>query len=362
MSCYIRKTSGGWAVTRQTWTNGKRKQVAVPASDWHVLGLSRSMSIEQARARVKQINAQNSLSKVQHLAAAAAHRQIQLINSIWLPQELASRFQEQLLLEYDPDGSRGLLWHWHTVQKLVVAAGLEPVAFAAHKQKLFAWMRQKRFSLDYSKKLLRVLNLFGAFACEERGQFYKQVQLTAVEAQRLRDGHLDAGGGQESEALTPEQVMGLAGQLKAEQVAWLEFAVWFGLRPKEVDGLGGPEGGKWRVEREGEVAVLCVYQPKLVAVAREQRWKYIPAFLPEQQKLVAKLKAGVELKRPLNKVLKRLLGKQITCYGGRKGFIDLMLDRGQKLEDVSAWLGHNSIEMSWKRYRNRKRVSFTKAG
>jgi len=49
-----------------------------------------------------------------------------------------------------------------------------------------------------------------------------------------------------------------------------------------------------------------------------------------------------------------------TLYAGRKGFQDLMLNRGQRLEDISMWMGHQSIEMTWTKYRNRKRVSFTK--
>jgi integrase len=61
-------------------------------------------------------------------------------------------------------------------------------------------------------------------------------------------------------------------------------------------------------------------------------------------------------------VIKKATGKSIFQYGGRKGFQDLMLNRGQKLEDISAWMGHQSIEMTWKRYRNRKRVKVTKAG
>jgi integrase len=52
----------------------------------------------------------------------------------------------------------------------------------------------------------------------------------------------------------------------------------------------------------------------------------------------------------------------ITLRAGRKGFIDLMLDHGQSLEDISAWLGHQNIEMTWQKYRNKKRVSFKPAG
>ena len=67
------------------------------------------------------------------------------------------------------------------------------------------------------------------------------------------------------------------------------------------------------------------------------------------------------LKKPLNKTLKAIMGlDNIGSYSGRKGFTDLMLDNEQAIEDISMWLGHSSIEMTWKRYKDRSRVRFTK--
>jgi integrase len=59
------------------------------------------------------------------------------------------------------------------------------------------------------------------------------------------------------------------------------------------------------------------------------------------------------------KTLKKLFGGQTTCYSGRKGFTDLMQSNGQKLEDISLWLGHRSIEMTWKHYKDKKAIQFT---
>lgn len=68
-----------------------------------------------------------------------------------------------------------------------------------------------------------------------------------------------------------------------------------------------------------------------------------------------------KLQRPCLKTLKKYLKDQkISLYGGRKGFTDLMLSYGQKIEDISVWMGHTSIEVTWRYYKNKLKVSFTK--
>jgi hypothetical protein len=60
------------------------------------------------------------------------------------------------------------------------------------------------------------------------------------------------------------------------------LAVWFGLRPKEVDALNANDNKKLfdivtKVINGKPIQVLCIYQSKLTAVKREDRWKYIPS-------------------------------------------------------------------------------------
>lgn len=358
MSYYVRKTAKGWCVAKQIFVNGQRQQKAVPREAWGQLGLSANMSIQDAQEVVRLLNKQGSAEKWARVRAISNHKQLELISSAYLPERQCKAFQEHLTSTYDPTGSRKLLSHWHAVQKLIAACELSPARFASDKQKVFNWMRKQTISLDYAKKLVRVLDLFGNWMLPDA---YRPVgRIPAIEAQRLRDAHLDADANQASEPLTPQDLIKLkeAG-LPEKQLRWLECTIWFGLRPGEVDRLRHSKlGYKTEFDKALKILILSIYQAKLVSVPREQRWKHIPVFLPEQVQLLKYIDAGGELKRPLNKVLKRHLGRQVTCYGGRKGFIDLMLHHNQALEDVSAWLGHQSIEMSWRRYRNRARVNF----
>ena len=64
--------------------------------------------------------------------------------------------------------------------------------------------------------------------------------------------------------------------------------------------------------------------------------------------------------RPHPKTVRKHLEANITLYGGRKGFTDLMLARGQKLEDISLWLGHRNITTTWKHYKDKEQINFVK--
>ncbi len=61
-----------------------------------------------------------------------------------------------------------------------------------------------------------------------------------------------------------------------------------------------------------------------------------------------------EFKKPLNKTLKRLFEIDgIGAYSPRKGFTDLFLSRNYQLEDIATFLGHSSIETTWRHYKNK---------
>ena len=65
-----------------------------------------------------------------------------------------------------------------------------------------------------------------------------------------------------------------------------------------------------------------------------------------------------DFSRPLNKTVQKCISEAVTLYGGRKGFTDLMLERRQSLEDVSTWLGHATIERTWRSYKGKQVVRF----
>ena len=59
-------------------------------------------------------------------------------------------------------------------------------------------------------------------------------------------------------------------------------------------------------------------------------------------------------KRPLVKTIRKYFGDGHDCYGGRKGFVDLMLSKKQTLENISIWMEHSTLDRTWRSYKNKR--------
>ena len=155
-----------------------------------------------------------------------------------------------------------------------------------------------------------------------------------------------------SKPLVPEILYSSMGKMKTEQFNWLYLSVWLGLRPQEVDNLKNKE--LWNIEETCNPKILWVFQTKIVSLPHEDRWKPIPILFHEQEFAVRIIKAQ-KFQRPLVKTIHHYLGEGIDLYGGRKGFVDLMLSKGHALENISVWMGHSTLERTWKSYKQRKK-------
>jgi hypothetical protein len=121
------------------------------------------------------------------------------------------------------------------------------------------------------------------------------------------------------------------------------LSIWLGLRPEEIDSLHDKSKFKIEFLKDKKISVIKVYQSKLQSISRDRRWKLIPLIFPEQTKCLEIIESG-EFKRPLHKTVRKYCGQGITLYGGRKGFVDLMLSLEQKLEDISTtWQSYKKI-------------------
>ncbi len=156
--------------------------------------------------------------------------------------------------------------------------------------------------------------------------------------------------------MTPEKLHRAKEKLNEAQYNWLYLSVWLGLRPNEIDQLIKDGHLKILRTQEGQ-SILWIYQTKLASIAPRYRWKLIPLIFSEQKKTVKIIKSG-DFERPLVKTVKRYLGSRIMLYGGRKGFTDLMLSRGQNFVDISQWMGHSTIQRTWGSYKSRRIVHY----
>lgn len=177
---------------------------------------------------------------------------------------------------------------------------------------------------------------------------------TGYERRRLIEAYfqINKNKRKDSKPLTPIMLNSTRSQLRTDLYNWIFLSVWFGLRPKEVDNLHDQD--LWKIEKlfNGRT-VLWVYQTKIVALPPEDRWKPIPILFDEQRFALRILKSG-NFKRPISKTMKKYFGKGVDLYGGRKGFTDLMISKGQILENISIWMGHSTLNRTWKNYKSRK--------
>ncbi len=368
-SLFVHKETYGWRIIEEIWSGGKRKHLTVPRISYQTLGINPDWTLEEAREAVKRLNKQNKLNRDQHSKITGISRRVDRINrvtSAYLPEDLKRGFTEHL--EISSFGSMGhktrLLAMFESVCKIIQTLELDPKDFEYKSGVVYNYLILKHYSQDYSKKLIRMLNMWGKYVSTQRGIPYAPVpKVPRQVSSKIDDSFQNTPrrGRRVSDPLTPEHLKTLDSTgYNEEYLNWLTLSVWFGLRPSEVDSLHDPKN--YRVSTENGAEVLYIYQSKLTQMPREQRWKGIPCLYPEQTRslVIAKRRA---FKRPSSKGLKQALNDyKIDLYGGRKGFIDLMLDRNQKLEDISAWMGHQDISITWKKYRNKKRVSWSKVG
>jgi hypothetical protein len=126
-----------------------------------------------------------------------------------------------------------------------------------------------------------------------------------------------------------------------------------GLRPQEIDNLYNPEIMEERNSHSWRI-VFWIFQTKIIALPSEDRWKPIPILYKEQEFALKIISSG-NFKRPLVKTMRHYFAKDIDLYGGRKGFTDLMLSKGNTMENISIWMGHSTLDRTWRSYKQKKR-------
>jgi len=345
-----------WKVQYETWTSGKRKITDIPATDYSVLGFNPTSTIEEARDRKNQLNSIEELKRQQERRnnINARLESEKLNQSAYLPPKLVKEFEDTILF------SRGdnpkLQSHWATARRILFELQIDPIDWAYRSKAFYDWFSKNEISLSYVQKLRRVLNDWGNFVTRKNGQRFDPIPAPkGNEKERIADKYFDANGGrnQDSDPLSPEELENKKNSIPIEVYNWLYLSVWFGLRPGEIDNIS--KGIHYDVTQVKNIPILKIYQTKLKAISREKRWKLIPCNLPEQIIGLDIIKYR-NIKRPGAKLLKNKFTKHTYLYSGRKNFVDLMLDKGYRLEDISSWLGHQSIERTWKTYQNRLKV------
>lgn len=356
----LKDGSPAFKILFEHFTGGLRQNKGVPREEWRQLGFSSEMTADEAKARARELNAKEKLERDGRKRTAIRQRlqTEELAQLAYLPAVAIQEFEQTKLFRQFRANDK-ITSYWRRTKAILCELKLDPETWLDHKERFYDYFSQNQYSPSYVRQLIYLLNQWGRFISRrQRKPFDPIPSPRGRERERIADSYFERPSGRGNKAsapLTPTMLESKKSELKSEHYNWLYLSVWFGLRPEEVDGL--KNATLFRLTEEGKTPVLMVYQSKLKAIDRCKRWKPIPCFLPEQLRGLEIIRSK-EFRRPLSKTVAAKFGPDVTLYGGRKGFIDLMLDKGQSLEDVSTWMGHTSIERTWKSYKNKQKVRF----
>lgn len=375
MPCFVVKagrpkkdgTRGRWSVYYETNVDKTRHEACLSSVEKNKWGFLPDWSLEKAREHAHQLNLGNHAemwNQRRYREEQRLREEDEELAKHFLASDL-SKFESLLKRESFVKGE--VITHWRYAKRLIVKLGLNAFTWsnAINSEQVYSYFQEKKASLSYTQKVLRAMNLWGEFLAEQRNQFYKPLKMPkGYQRQRIRDAHMKSGKkSNESLPLTPELLQKAQQKMREDHSNWMYLSLWLGLRPEELDSLSesNAEGRVFRIERTPEGTIILVYQSKLVGIEEEKRWKPIPLLEPEQRRCETLLRSG-NFKRPLTKTIHAAIGEGYGCYAGRKGFQDLMLSRSWRLEDISVWMGHQSIETTWRYYKNKQKFTWKKAG
>lgn len=368
-----KKSSPQWKVqylsfkkcdTESSKAKKPKREWDVSKSRWLSLGFYESMNLPEAKARARQLNAQVQLKRQEEQLQKISDRQnqFQLRHDSVLPSEFVAEFERVFIRTKDSQTEQRLRRTtrahnvWRAAQRLIVAVGIEPSHWVYHSRQIHDYMINQKMSVRYGNTVLGIANLWGYFISHKMSRPFLPVKSPkGYDRARMIEANCEktSGVARASNPITPIDINSLKETMNQPNFNWLFISVWLGLRPKEIDGLRNPE--LWRIEEMPTGRkVLWVFQTKIIALPKEDRWKPIPIIF-EEQMFALKIIESCNFKRPICKTMIKHFGKGTTTYGGRKGFSDLMLSKNQSFENISVWMGHSTLQRTWKSYKSRRR-------
>lgn len=350
-----------WKLLFETRKDGLRRAPAIPTDKLGLHGFHSGMSIEEARDKASKLNA--DAEKKRHagrkVAITEQMAEAELREALTVPDEAV--FKEWCDREHriELKGTK-LAHHWTAAKRVIKSLSVLPPDYYDSRRRIYRHFADNALSVEYLKKVLRFVNLYGKFYARTFRVFFEEVPYpTGRDREEINDAFFDSGKRSKAALpLTPEALDSSESSLNPEHYRWLYLSLWLGLRPNEVDALKDPK--RLTISRENNTVILHVYQSKLKGIARDKRWKLIPLIEPEQKAIPVMLKEG--FKRPLVKTIAGHFGVGHNTYSGRKGFEKLMGERGHQFDYVSSWLGHQSLDRTWKSYTDRTRARFNRVG
>lgn len=344
MSFKIKKRTGqtGWSVYKHI---GSNRWVYVPQGAWPQ-GLQQTFTLDDARTFAKSLTAAKNIEKKRTGILEQQHLRL-VVASAWLPHDVVSRF-ERVVIEPNLDRCGKTVALWKATQRIIQRVNTSPQDWRINPNIVYKVIAAEPKSVDWAGRLLRMINNYGFTYSDTRGLAWQPLpKMPERYLVAIHDMAEQAGIGQKSLPISFDNLAKLRGKLKLHHWNWCNIAFWFGLRPEEVDQIRRDKT-KWSVDGD----VLKIWQPKLRKIKYNDRFKYIPAELPQQLEALKIILSDARIQRPSRAVVKRAYPDGVTNYGFRHGFTSYMDELDKPMELVSRWLGHKHLSTTETYYRN----------
>ncbi|MBI1859552.1 MAG: hypothetical protein HYR96_01370 [Deltaproteobacteria bacterium] len=230
--------------TRDSKAQRPRKEWDIPQIKWQPLGFHSNMTLEIARARAKQLNAQLELRLQEERRKAIDEKfaSLETETRAVLPEIFKDEFELRFISSRydDPKWQRRMMTSWRATQRMLIEIQLDPMHWFDENTRFYDYFHSHRFSFSYIRKILIFTNMWGQFLSRKLGQSFTKVpQPRGKEKARLLDAYFAKCGGSsnQSDPITPQQLEKARADFKEENYNWLFLSVWLGLRPQEVDQL-----------------------------------------------------------------------------------------------------------------------------
>lgn len=378
-SYYIKKNaSGTWSLLLESYEKGKRSQETISKSLYYKFGLQPEMKVEEARAEIRKYNylrkQENHEVRSQMLAQKRADKLVG-VNKTLFPPKLVQKFTEQINELHATERYKvRMMGVFGLIQEMLSNhISILPSQYGDEIGKFTNYFKKQKYSVSYSMDIIYMLNWWGKFYAKQTGTYFEKIEgLKANARNAIAQAHKFKTEGIRTAALPIDEKALKRIKTKIDSTNedhvkwfnWIETAYRFGLRPSELDAIiGDPE-----TYVENGVEILLVEQTKTVFDSSERdKSKRIPILCQEQADCLEKIQEGL-MKRPnpkwINKMAKSPQKKyhrheKYDCYSPRKGATDYWLtELNQSLENCAMFLGHRSIETTWKHYKNKSKAFF----
>ena len=386
-SYYVRKgLNNTWYLMIETYIGGERKQRGVEQARFNDLGLTNTMTLAQARSRVREINKLDRNKKSEYRAKIFSAKRAEwqkAVDKIYFPPEIMETFLSDI---YDSPGMKKkyqnrLVRCFEVITEMIPKhVQILPHQYNSNIKKVVSYFCKQKYSISYSSDIIMVMNMWAKCYAKHKGVYADLIEkLNPSFRIAINDAHLTKEVAVRKRAVPItrpdlENMQSLIDKSNEEEMGfyrWVRASWLFGLRPSELDRfiLGNQE--EERIVYDDGVMCLQVKQTKTVNKSGVRlSYKKIPVLSKEQEEALAEI-LNFPATRPEPEWMDKRLrikgkkykpeGHKFDCYSGRKGFIDLMLspEYNQKLENISVYLGHTSITTSFTHYKDKENLHYT---